>query len=230
MAPQDPPITVTFYDTETEDELPFELHPDQEIRAIYKLFDDYNVKEPESYYLAYNGEVLHKGWKIKDAGIPNGGRIDICTRKEITVTFQGALDANAVLTTDLFIGDLIHTLSGQINQPANLIYVYWNGQQLDPGLTFLGLSIPNDSTLEVKVEEKMTIVVRFPTSEMPHEFSLYSTIDDIFEQSKSSLGDVTVLGYHATFKSKPILPTDTLKDLGVEFMDKIIYEIDIAGG
>ena len=46
-------IAVTFHGIETVEELPFELYPNKYILDIYKLFDDNQIKKPETYYLAY---------------------------------------------------------------------------------------------------------------------------------------------------------------------------------
>ena len=227
---QSQPIVVTFNDVTENFQKEFTLFPYTTFQDIRTYFEQEQVVEPTKYYLAHKGKVLHKNWTVAGANISSGDTIDICPAQTIRVHFQGALEADAELTTDLFIGDLQDKLSEQLNQSSKIIYVYWNDKQLDPRATFLSLSIPNDSILEVRVEEKVTIVVRFPTSETTHEFSLYSTIDQVFEESKSSLSGVSVVKYHASFKGKEVSPTDTLKDLDVQFMDKIYYEIDISGG
>ena len=114
---------VIFHDVEYNQDLPFPLDLNQQIREIYELFDENEVKEPETYYLAYNGRVLHKSWTVKDAEIPNGAKIEIYNRQFINVIFQcsninsdGSNQTHATISTDAFIGDIKEQLSKQLEQ------------------------------------------------------------------------------------------------------------------
>ena len=236
MIRQDPPITVTFCDFETLDELPFELHPNQHIREIYELFDEYEVKEPETYYLAHNGQVLHKDWMIKHANIHNGARIDICPRRFINVTFQGsnvtfngATEIGAEISTDAFVGDIKDKLSFLINKKPRDVHIYWNNQELKYSSTLLSLGISTDTTMTVQSTERITIYVSFIGTTMMLQLSPTATIQDIFDILVASLGDTNVERALATFGGFDCTPCQTLQELGVMPMDRIDVEVYIPG-
>ena len=236
MASQENQITVIFHDVEENDEHPLQLYLHQQIRDIYDLFDENYVKERDTYYLTYNGKVLHKSWTLKDEGIPNGGRIDICTREFIKVTFRGsnitfngANEIGAQLATECFIGDIKKELSNVINKPPNHIQIYWNDQELTDASTLLSLGISTDTIMTVKYEEWITFKVSFFGTTSIFQLLPTSTIQAIFDMVSETFNDVTIASITAKHKGRECAPTQTLRELGVQDYDTIEVDLTIYG-
>ena len=245
MAHTDNQFSVIFHDVENNQELSFPLDPNQQISEIYDLFDKQNVKEHDQYYLAYNGNVLHRRWTVKKSDIPNGAIIDICSRQFIMVTFVGSnvtftgdKEIGANLSTDVFIGDLKEQLSHLVNQNAQNLHIYWNSQELNDESTFISLGIFANTTMTIKYEEpppvpkeeQITVVVAFLGQKHALNLPVSTTMNQIFGKCKAILGNVTVLDYYAKYNGIPQDSRKTLKDIGVSNMDTLDFEIIISGG
>ena len=237
MALPDAPFIVTFHDVATEEELSIPLDPNQCIGEIYKLFDENDVKEPNTYYLAYNEQVLHKAWTLLDANIPNGARIDICTRQLIQIIFKGSSvtfneisEFSANISTDAFIGDIKDTLSPLINKKPHELHIYWNNQELNNASTLIDHKIFTDTTMTVTYANTITVQVEFLSQSTNLQLFPTSTIQDVFDLCIASLEDVSIKSINARFGGKQRAPNQTLQEIGVGHMDKLLVDIEILGG
>ena len=230
-------ITITFVDHNTEESVPYQLSPNFTIREIYELFDENHILESDTYYLAYNGKVLHKNWTLEASKISDGVTIDIFSRQFITVTFQGSNvtfnglnQTGANISTDAFIGDIKETLSPLVNQKPQDIQIYLNNEELNEDSTLLGLGITCDTTMVVKFEERIIVEVRFLGISVKFTLSTASTLQNLFDMAMNTLNDVSVEKIIASIDGRTCSPSQTLEELGVQNLDKIDLDVVIRGG